>query len=254
MEFLQKIKSIGWGHKLTAIINTTLLLVNIIWLASNIRTHQVERKNSSMEVTDRLPQFEICYYEILKEAFAYFEETGSTDSLYTDALMNLQVAKNDAIKFEYDSNSAYETVSCLGIRQIGGSIAQDVTIEFDCLTTEAGLDFFVTTSNDVFALEEMEEDVAGNKIAKKSLTINYGDIACSRGLIIPLFEVSNLRNKEDFDSEETEEEVWSLTGPVILVPKLLKYKNMYDNKSTTQEVRKMNNSSIVYSIYVEGRG
>lgn len=254
MDTMKKTRSIGWGAKLLTTLNAIMLLVNIVWGIANIRSHRVELKNSSMEVTERLPQFEISYYEIWKEAFADLDETGSVDSLYTDALKNFHLAKNDVIKFEYDSQSEYETVTSLGIKQIGGSIAKDVTIEFDCLNAEAGLDYFVTTSEDVFALDEMEDDAGGNRITKKSLTIKYGDIPCGRGLIIPLFEVSNLRNKDGYDPEEAEDDVWSLTGPVILVPKVLKYKNMFDSKMTSQEIRKMNSSSIIYSLYVHGRG
>lgn len=254
MDTIKKTKSIGWGAKLLTTLNAIMLLVNIVLGIANIRAYRVELKSSSMEVTERLPQFEISYYEIWKEAFADLEEAGSVDSLYTDALKNFHLAKNEVIKFEYDSQSEYETVTSLGIKQIGGSIAKDVTIEFECLNAAAGLDYFVTTSEDVFALDDVEEDAAGSKVTKKSLTIKYGDIPCGRGLIIPLFEVSNLRNKDDYDPEEADEEIWSLTGPVILVPKVLKYKNMYNNKPASIEIREMNNSSIIYSLYVQGRG
>ncbi len=241
-------------NSLLLALNTIMLLANIVLVISNIRFRKVELKNSSMEVTERFPQFEISYLEIWKEAFKELDRTGLTDSLYTDAFMNFHVANSEAISFKYDSQSQYETVTSLSIKQIGGSVAKDVTIEFDCLTAEAGLDYFVTTGPDVLALDEMDQDVAGNTITKKTLTINYGDLPSGKGLIIPLFEVSNLRNKDVYDSEEFDEDVWSLTGPVILVPKVLRYNNIYNNKITTQEIRKMNNSSITYSLYVEGRG
>ena len=239
---------------LFTILNGALLLVNVILGVYNIRLNKVNMENASMQVTDRLPQFEVSYFSIWKNAFEGLETTGSVDSLYTDALKNFQVAKSDVLKFEYDSQSEYETVTCLAIKQIGGSLAKNVTIEFDCLNSKAGLDYFVTTSNDVLSLDGMEEDVSGNKITKKSITIRYGDIPSGRGLIIPLFEVSDLRNKEDYNPEDADEEVWSLTGPVILVPIVLKYNNIYNHKSTSLEIRKMNDSSITYSLYVEGRG
>ena len=239
---------------LFTVLNGALLLINVILGAYNIRSNKVNMENARMQVADRLPQFEISYFEIWKEAFEDLEMTGSMDSLYTDALKNFQVAKSDALKINYDQRSDYETVTCLAIKQIGGSLAKNVTIEFDCLNSKDGLDYFVTTSADVFALDDMNEDVSGNRISKKPIKIQYGDIQSGRGLIIPLFEVSNLRNKEDYNPEEAEVEVWSLTGPVILVPKVLKYKNIYNNKSSSLEIREMNNSYVTYSLYVQGRG
>ena len=49
-------------------------------------------------------------------------------------------------------------------------------------------------------------------------------------------------------------EVWSITGKTLLVPVTLSYKNIYDDSVKTIDIRKMNNSSITRSLYIEGRG
>lgn len=240
------------------LLNIILLLINVVAGIYNFReTHYKTSllKNNftqtSIDIAKEFPLFEIQYLQIEKGAFHTIASgKHASDSLYSDPLDNYYVAQNDILKI---NNDDYESeIVALAIKQIGGSMAKDVTVEYDCIYTGSGLSYFVTTGLDVSDLSDDTEDISGNKTTSKVISIRYGDLPTGRGLLLPLFQIKNVYEQEMND--DNGDEVWSKTGPVVLVPKFLSYKNAYNDEVTRVEIRKMNNSVITYSLFIEGRG
>lgn len=249
----KKKKGIKFDSKwVVTYLNAGLLVVNVVIGFFNIPLLKSNLTHSKIQVIKELPMFETQYLSIEKSAFkAIASGNHPVDSLYTDHLKNYYVANNNLQKISFADNDSYGEVITLAIRQIGGSMAKDVTIEYNCINSQDGLDYYVTTGVDVLSLDEYTEDISGNKVTKQTYTVRYGDIPTGRGLILPLFQVCNLRDMQDDSSDS---EIYSKTSPVILVPHKLSYKNVYDDEVVTVDIREMNNSIITYSLYLEGRG
>lgn len=250
-------------NRYTKYLNIFLLILNILGALGNVLIFKdvwMAQRNaviqSGINIAKENPLFEIQYFEIEKHVFLSLASgKNSLDSLYSDPLKNYYVANNNILNVNADDYSSFYTVIVLSIKQIGGGLAKDVTVEYECLYSYCGLDYFTTTGDDVMGLEEYTEDILGNKVKKEKHVIKYGDIPTGRGLLLPLFLVDNMESREqEIPQNDESNTIWARTTPVVLVPKTLSYKNPFDGKTVSFEIRKMNNSNITYSMYVEGRG
>lgn len=245
--------------KIMFTLNLVLLLVNIVLpIYREIIQKPIVDNNitlSTINITKEYPFFDTKYLEIESSTFSNLSlRKPMQDSLFTDEIKNYYVANADILKLgDFDGNSS---VVALAIRQIGGSIAKDVTVDYICVHAENGLDYYTTTPDDVLQMDAYDYDVKGKRTTNKRHSVRYGNIVPGRGLILPLFEIDNFKaREEDFiDSDGDEDEVWSITGKTLLVPITLHYGNIYDDSVKSIDIRKMNNSSIIYSLYIEGRG
>ena len=244
-------------------LNFILLIFNILFAIGNVllfKDKWIAQRNdavlSGINISKELPQFEIQYFQIEKLAFRSLASgQHPSDSLHTDPLKNYYVANNSILDVNSDGYKSFDTVVTLSIRQMGGGMAKDVTVEYDCLYSKYGLEYFTTTGDDVIDLDECPEDILGNKVKKEKQVIKYGDIPTGRGLLLPLFLVESMESSEiKLPQNEECYNILARTSSVVLVPKTLTYKNPYDGKIVSLEIRKMNNSSITFSMYIEGRG
>ena len=248
------------NKKVVGILNILLIILNGTWAYINIQK-EIRQKpllensiiQSKINVTKEYPYFEVNYFEIEHTAFQNLASGKAIpDSLSTNTLENYYVAKNDLLSLgEFEQNG---TVVALAIRQIGGSLAKDVTIDFSRVCTLNGLDYFITTGDIIQEMDSDVLDVKGRKATSESYTIRYGDIPTGRGLIIPLFETNDLKSQDIELMDSNGNEVWSITGKTLLIPLTIHYRTIYDDSVKTHDIRKMNNSSITYSLFIEGRG
>lgn len=242
------------------IFNITVGIYNLAKIRKEIRLLNYDATKSSIAIAKEFPMFEIQYFDIDLSAFEEFKTyKKTTDSLSTEALRNYLFVENDInnleeIGFDVDSIPINrESIVALAIKQIGGSIAKDVTIEYDYLQSSSGLHYFTTTAEDVISLDKIKKDISGKTFSKQKHTIRYGDIPIGRGLVIPLFCIYDVYNPDNVESLDGDE-LWSITSPRVLVPIKISFKNIYNDKTDSIEIRKMNKSTITYSLYIEGRG
>ena len=255
------------GMMIGFIINITLGFFNIAMGIYNLAKSDKEIKlldyditKSNIAIVKEFPMFEIQYFDIDELAFEELKAYKRiTDSLSAETLRNYLFVENDINNLKevgFDTNRIainQNSIIALAIRQIGGSIAKDVTVEYDYLQSSSGLHYFTTTTEEIMSLEQNEKDISGKTIFKQKYTIGYGDIPVGRGLIIPLFVTYDVRDP-NATQDLNKDELWSITSPGVLIPIKISFKNIYNNKTNIIEIRKMNKSAITYSLYIEGRG
>ena len=237
------------GFNFKNIANYSVLLLNIIFTICNIAFLISNLSQSKIGVIKEMPQFEVQYLDIDKTLYlTIISGQHITDSLSTDAIKNYQAVKEKKLNSIYLGPSVGgSNVVTLAIKQIGASIAKDVMVEYECVYSPKGLDFFVPSAEEISLFLSTTDDSKDSRIKREKYCVKYGDITTGRGLLLPLFEYEKIMLEDMSD-------YWSTTGSIVMVPKKLSYRNIYNDEVTTIDIRKMNDSPITISMYIEGRG
>lgn len=229
-------------------LNLVLLIMNIFIGGYNIIKSKKELKALDNDVAKmkidfikQSPLFEVQYIEarfhVLKSI-----NNGNLDSLYSNPFKNYYLVKNSVYHYLNRQSESLTTIA-LAIKQIGGSIAKDVEIEYRNITSLKGISYSFSTGDDVASLIDTKTDIAGNKVMQKECNIKYGDIPTGRGLIIPLLSLED-SSYDTIQYDHNGHEIWAITNTDIFIPIKLSFKNIYDEKINEASIRNMNNSII----------
>ena len=248
-------------YKLSVIfmfLNIVLLISNIFIGGYNIIKSTKEVKVLDYNVTKmevdyikECPLFEVQYIETSFHVLTSINNENS-DSLYSNPFKNYNLVKNSVYHYLNNRLDSPTTVA-LAIKQIGGSLAKDVEIEYCNITSLKGISYSFSTGDDIASLIDTEMDIAGNKVTQNICHIKYGDIPTGRGLIIPLLALESCYG-DSIQYDYNGDEIWSVTNSDIFIPIKLSFKNIYDEKINEGSIRNMNNSIISTYWGIDARG
>jgi len=243
------------------ILNIVLLILNIFIGGYNVVKTNKEMKALDYDATKiridlikEYPLFEVQYIEASFHTLKsmVYENDKTLDSLYSNPFKNYNIVKNDVYNYLNNRFDSPTTVA-LAIKQIGGSLAKDVEIEYCNITSVEGISYSFSTGDDIASLVNTEIDIAGNKIKHTKCHIKYGDIPTGRGLIIPLLALEYC-NSDTTQCDYNGDEIWSITNPNIFIPIKLYFRNIYDDTIKEGVIRNMNNSIISTCWNIDIRG
>lgn len=242
-------------------LNFFILILNLLLGGYNIVKSHKEITNlnynaikSHIDLVKELPLFEVQYLETQYFVLnSIIDNNVSLDSVYANPLKNYFLVKNEI--YELSKNmSHFTTIVALAIKQVGGSMATNVMIEYNNIISREGLDYGLTTNDDIASLVDVDKDIAGNIIEKRKQVIRYGDIPTGRGLIIPLLVLDTYYGDTIEHISYENQELVAKTNSNIFIPIRLSFGNVYNDNRKELIIRKINNSIITTSLYFNIRG
>lgn len=198
-----------------------------------IHIDSLNLKDKIQEMNAKLPSFEFSYYGMSVATFTQLSQQSDTqinklEHLQGHPLVSSKYLKNNVMKNDNGK------IMILMIKQVGGSKANDVQIDYDSYNLNSSLGF------------SFQSDIV-NLLRKFGITqgaFRLGQILPTQSVVVPLFTY--------YENPKGSHDSYSIEGN-IYVPKFIQFTDM-DGKEKKIEIRKMLENPFSITVDLDERG